>query len=432
MAQVFWATLIVILAGNVTSTGSAIASGIALREGNADWMANAFAGATAKAYDSGTVFMNPAGMTRLDRNEIGLSLNLIAPNVRFRGSNILNPGASTSGSQDGNPAEKIVAPGVFGVWNFSPDLKFGVALTAPFGARVGYRSDFAGRFHSLVSSVSGIQVTTAAGYRINRKLSIGGGPVLDVLSTRLTQAINLGPLNTAFGDPVAGFNGSSAAFGFVIGALYEASDTFRLGISYRSPIRHGVMGMQSISVPPALATGSPARAQSLVAGNGPASISVTMPDSISLGIYYEIDERWAVMMDAQWTHWSVVDTLAIVPSAGRAPLILRENWRNTWFGAVGVNFRPIERLLVQAGVGYDLSPVTDQNRTARVPDANRFLIGLGGTYRLWPGVDLQAAVLQVFGEQARINHAASTSSGVLRGSYDAWATVVSLGLALRF
>ena len=44
----------------------AIASSIALREGSADWSANAFAGETAKAYDASTAFSNPAGMTRLN------------------------------------------------------------------------------------------------------------------------------------------------------------------------------------------------------------------------------------------------------------------------------------------------------------------------------------------------------------------------------
>ena len=36
----------------------AFAAGIALREGSTDWIANAFAGRTAKAYDAGTVLGN--------------------------------------------------------------------------------------------------------------------------------------------------------------------------------------------------------------------------------------------------------------------------------------------------------------------------------------------------------------------------------------
>ena len=61
----------------------AIASSIALREGSADWSANAFAGESAKAYDASTAFSNPAGMTRLNWNETDLSFTVVAPSSNF-------------------------------------------------------------------------------------------------------------------------------------------------------------------------------------------------------------------------------------------------------------------------------------------------------------------------------------------------------------
>jgi hypothetical protein len=42
--------------------------------------------------------------------------------------------------------------------------------------------------------------------------------VINFLSVRLTQAINLGRLNSAFGDPIGDFNGSSVSAGFALGA----------------------------------------------------------------------------------------------------------------------------------------------------------------------------------------------------------------------
>ena len=45
-----------VMAGMATK---ALASGFALREGSADWMANAFAGDTAKAYDAATAWSEP-------------------------------------------------------------------------------------------------------------------------------------------------------------------------------------------------------------------------------------------------------------------------------------------------------------------------------------------------------------------------------------
>ena len=81
------------------------------------------------------------------------------------------------------------------------------------------------------------------------------------------------------------------------------------------------------------------------------------------------------MADLQWTDWSLVDTVTIVPANHAPATVLPENWRSTWFGAIGASFRPIKKLLLQAGIGYDLSPVTKSNRTTRVPDTNRFCWG---------------------------------------------------------
>ena len=114
------------------------------------------------------------------------------------------------------------------------------------------------------------------------------------------------------------------------------------------------------------------------------------------------------MADLQWTDWSLVETLVIAP-VHAPPTVLPENWRNTWFGAVGASFRPTKNLLLQAGIGYDMSPVTNDNRTTRVPDANRFLVGGGVTYGLLDNVNVQFAVAQVISGGARIDNTSLTA-----------------------
>jgi long-chain fatty acid transport protein len=414
------------------SIRSVLAAGVTLREGSADWTANAFAGATAKAYDASTAASNPAGMTRLDWNETDLSFSLIAPSSSFSGSNTFGTGQVTSGSQGGNALEPIVLPSAYGVWNFSRDLKFGLTLSSPFGQRIAYSQDFVGRYQSLVSSISQVEVSLSAAYRVNQHLSVGGGPVISILGVRQTQAVNLGPLSARFGDPVADFNGTSVGVGFALGALYEFDESFRVGLVYRSRIQHAVDGTQSVAFPTSLGVASPATAALLAASAGSASTRLTLPDTVSVGFYKQIDERWAVMADLQWTDWSLVDTIAITPANGSPATVLREDWRNTWFGAIGASFRPMDRLLLQAGVGYDLSPVTDANRTTRVPDANRFLLGCGATYSLLPDVNLQLAVLEALSGPAKIDNSASAAAGTIRGTYHTHATVVSLGMTARF
>ena len=164
----------------VTSVHPAIAAAIALREGSTDWTANAFAGETAKAYDASTASSNPAGMTRLNWNEADLSSTAVLPSSQFSGINTIGRQV-TPGNLGGPYAQPLVIPSGFAVWNASPDLKFGLAITVPFGARIAYSPDFVGRYQSVVSSLTDVQISLAAAYRINDHLSIGGGPVIDIL-----------------------------------------------------------------------------------------------------------------------------------------------------------------------------------------------------------------------------------------------------------
>src|SRR5690242_10823265 len=56
-------------------------------------------------------------------------------------------------------AQQLVIPSGFAVWNASPDLKFGLAITVPFGARIAYSPNLVGRYQSVVSSLTDVQIS---------------------------------------------------------------------------------------------------------------------------------------------------------------------------------------------------------------------------------------------------------------------------------
>lgn len=409
----------------------AAASGFALREGSPDWMANAFAGNTAKAYDASTAFTNPAGMVRLNQNEIDIAVNGIFPTIHFEGNNFVGPTATTPGTNGGNLIEPAATAGTFAVWSYSPDLKFGFGATAPFGQRVANPSDFVGRYQSLVSSITDLNFTLSAAYRVTDRLSIGGGPVIDYFNTRLTEAVNIG-VNARTGDPVGDVSGDDVGVGFVAGALYQIDAGTRVGINYRSRISHRVSGSQTVFIPPILAAASPATARQLAAFNSSANADVTLPDNVSVGLYHDITDHWAMMADLQWTHWSLLKQINIVPTNGSPQTNLPENWKDTWFVGVGTSYRVLDDLLLQTGLSYDASPVRDDFRTTRLPDSDRYNIGAGATWTALPNLNLQLAYLHTFFASAPINNVASTTSGRIIGRYSIWADSFSLGATLKF
>ena len=420
------------IAGLLAVATPAAASGFALREGSADWMGNAFAGGTAKAYDASTVWSNPAGMVRLNWNEIDAAANLILANSKFSGGNTIG-GAPTGGTTGSNLIEPGVTGGLYGVWSFSPSMKFGLSVSSPFGQRVTNPTNFVGRYQSLVSSISDVQVAIAGAYKINEQWSIGGGPVIDILSARLTQAINLGPLAPLTGDAVGDLHGSDTAVGFNVGVLYQATPDLRFGADYHSRIQHNISGAQSATIPGLVPGLSAATAAFLTAQNSPAATKLTLPDSVTLGVYWQVTPALALLADAGWTHWGLLKTINVVPSgAGAQASSLVEGWNDTVALSVGANYQLTESLMLQGGIGYDQSPVKASNRSTRIPDSDRYLFGVGVQYEAIKNVTLQLAYAHIVFASASIANAAAPSAGAIAGSYSNAADTVAFGVKVKF
>jgi len=71
----------------LAASGSLLASSFGLVESTTSGLGNSYAGAAATADDAGTVYWNPAGMTRLDGLSISLNLHAITPSARFHSDN---------------------------------------------------------------------------------------------------------------------------------------------------------------------------------------------------------------------------------------------------------------------------------------------------------------------------------------------------------
>lgn len=414
-------------------TTNAQASGFGLREGSTDWMATAFAGDTAKAYDASTVWSNPAGMVLLNQNEIDASINGIFPSINFAGANFVGPGTTTPGTTNGNLIQSAATGGAYAVWSVTPDFKLGFGADSPFGQRVSNPGTFVGRYQSLVSSISDEQFTISAAYKINEQWSIGGGPVIDFFSARLTQALNTGATSAIIGDPDADLHGSDTAAGFNLGVLYQPTPDLRFGLDYRSRIKHNISGTQSIYVPPLISLLSPATAAALNAQNSAAATSITLPDSLTGGVYWQVTPQLALLSDVSWTDWSLLQSINVTPTSRfAAPSTIVENWRNTVAVSIGANYKLTRELMLQGGVGYDQSPVTDSNRTSRIPDSDRYLVSIGAQYDILPNLTLQVAYSHIFFASAELTSQASTTSGVLIGKYTNFADTGSLGVKYRF
>ena len=165
----------------------------------------------------------------------------------------------------------------------------------------------------------------------------------------------------------------------------------------------------------------------------PAATKLTLPDSVTLGVYWQMTPALALLADAGWTHWGLLKTINVVPSgAGAQATSIVEGWNDTVALSVGANYHLTESLMLQGGIGYDQSPVKVSNRSTRIPDSDRYLFGVGVQYEAFKNVTLQLAYAHIVFASASIANSAAPSAGAIAGNYSNSADTVAFGVKVKF
>lgn len=424
--------LTLLLAGTSLAqiSGTAMASGFALRENSAATLGTAFAGAGSAAEDLSTIFWNPAGMTRFSGHQTQLTGTLIVPSIQFDGNGTSLGGlAPTGGGDGGDGGVAAVAPAFYGLIDFSPDLKAGLAVTMPFGLMTKYDSDWVGRYHGIKSDIKSTDINPNIAYRVSNWLSVGGGVSAQYFSTEFTNAINSTAIaGSALPDGSARFEGDDWGWGFNLGILLEPVMGTRVGVTYRSSVEHEAEGDAKFAVPAALA-GVPNFQ------NSKATSDATLPETVAVSLTQVLTPRLTLVSDIQWTRWSRIEDLTIRRSDGSDIDSTPMNFDDTFFFSVGGIYRATENWTFRAGFAYDQTPVTDEYRTVRLPDEDRYLLALGATFKVSEAFQIDAGYLHYFMPDATMNKSENrdtVTGDVLSGDFSMHSDIVSLSGRLRF
>ena len=62
-------------------------------------------------------------------------------------------------------------------------------------------------------------------------------------------------------------------------------------------------------------------------------------------------------------------------------------YQDGWFFSVGAEYQWTDRLTLRTGIGYEISPITDQVRTPLIPDNDRFWASVGASWQIFKGLD---------------------------------------------
>ena len=266
-----------ILTSGLCLSGNSFASGFALIENSASGMGQAFAGAAAVAEDPSTIFFNPAGMMYLEGTQVTAALHIIDSDAEFN-----DKGSTPIGGGDGgNAGDVFFVPNFYYVRDFAEKYKFGLGINAPFGLATEYDDGWMGRYASTNSEVKSININPAVSFRANERLAIGLGVNIQYLEATLESDLFLGA-----SDGHVKIEGDSWEVGFNAGFIYEMTPATRLGVHYRSEIKHKLEGdVKFKNIPSYLSNYPPLTNQDASAKlDTPATFSISLTHQLNGGL----------------------------------------------------------------------------------------------------------------------------------------------------
>ena len=210
-------------------------------------------------------------------------------------------------------------------------------------------------------------------------------------------------------------------FGANIGILIEPIKGTRFGITYLTPVKLDFNATPTFTGP--------------VPGNLSAlDLGMTVPQSVMLSAYHDLNDQWAIMADFGWQNWSQFGEINVGVEAAGVSKTVNANYQDTYHGAVGAQYRPTDKWQFTSGVAFDSTAVDSENRTVTAPMGQAWRFGAGALYHASSKLDLGLAYEFMWGGSMAVDQGSNGSlRGRVAGSYeDTWFSFITANLTYRF
>ena len=298
-----------------------------------------------------------------------------------------------------------------GHWGQERDFWVGLALTAPWGLGVQYDDDWFGRYDSVETRLTTINLSPALAYRITDGCRSAAGSTSSMPTpssptpcpTRWRRAVRARrPTATQK------FTGDSVAFGFNLGVLLKPWSHTRIGLHYRSAMKHDLDGTFRVrNLTGALASGN---------GRTDAEVRLNEPDVASIGVAHEALPGTTLFAEAQWFNWSRFNELRVKFDDGRSDSVRKQEWKDTWSFYGGIEQRLLERWTLRAGAGYEPTPTVNTYRNTSLPDGDRVRLAAGVSYEWSEKLRIDFGYAYVFSQKENIDLTQTFFDGAATGT----------------
>lgn len=347
---------------------------------NAETTGDAGSGGAAIATDASTAFANPAGLVRIPNYELVVAGSYLSIRTKFTGSNtwqstLLPPGFNTyteTGTANGGLTQFL--PAIHFSMPINCQWWFGFSAAPTYGLATYYDNTSILRYNSTRSSLKVMNLSPVVAYAINNQWSLGGGldfAYADLIFRAMAGFPTLSTIPTEF-DSLSRNTAKGWGVGAHAGVLYQMPCT-RIGLNYRSRISLTPSGRSKLFGP------------GFEVNSGGFSLNLVLPPIVMLSAYQNLTPSWGLLGTVQYTQWSTIPgNVFLYNVATPLPTTVKLPWRyhDSWFLALGTDYKITPCWLVRGGVHYDQTPIPNSARYPVIPDQDRYAVAIGTHYQV--------------------------------------------------
>ncbi len=299
---------------------NAFSSGLFLQEAVVANAGTTGAGDAVYTESAAAMWVNPATMSYMGENKTTINTMAFDLEMKFNDQN---------GSADGKAHSILPSAGAFHVQQITDKLHVGLALGAIGGSSLDYGSEWAGSHLLEDISLTAMQINPTLSYKVNDQLSLGAGLQLSWAS-----------FEQSMGGGITAEQDSDWAYGYNLGAMYQASEKLSVGLSYRSKLEHEFKN-------------------DLARIDQQLSSEMIMPDIIDISSSYALNKDLNLLTSIQFHRWSHWDSTVLSVNSNLPSVEIQRDWDDVWKFAIGTDYRLNSDWRLKAGFSHETSPQDD-------------------------------------------------------------------------
>lgn len=383
------------------------AAAFQLVETSNEGLGRAYAGNAAVANNASVISSNPALMTNFKRPELSIGFIYVKPDINLSGNTkVPTPkGIANIDVSHKDIAPSAIIPNLYFIYPLSEKTSIGAGIYVNYGLKTEFNKDYKASNIGGITDLETVNYNVSFANKITDKLSFGVGFNATYAKARVQRGIGLGAAKLqgiagkfGIGDKMKGasaatngadLRGHAWGYGYNLGLAYQINENHSIGVAYFSGIDIDFDGRFKSNLPSEF-NSVPGLPRGTDGEEIDGSLTLKLPSTYEISSSHKFGEKTVLSLSYKFTRWKKFQELKATDSQGKQLFQKNENFGNSSRYAIGLSHDLTNKLTLRIGYAYDTTPVSGDNFTISIPDADRQWYSFGATYKFTPSLSLDA------------------------------------------